>query len=133
MVGGRRGWSAHDRYRDRKRIGVRRGGIGAASDGIAGAAAARPGFAGGYLRYRSPRRAPGKDAADKADLPTPELRDTSLVLANRDHTERRFFWCATTMGQAEIDKMIKVFGAPIEPADAAVIVDYLVKNYGTAG
>ena len=36
------------------------------------------------------------------------------------------------MWQAEIDKMIKVFGAPIEPADAAVIVDYLVKNYGTA-
>jgi len=37
------------------------------------------------------------------------------------------------MGQAEIDKMIKVFGAPIEPADAAVMVDYLLKNYGTAG
>ena len=37
------------------------------------------------------------------------------------------------MWQAEIDKMIKVFGAPIEPADAAVIVDYLLKNYGTAG
>ena len=36
------------------------------------------------------------------------------------------------MWQAEIDKMIKVFGAPIEPADAAVIVEYLVKHYGTA-
>lgn len=33
--------------------------------------------------------------------------------------------------QAEVDKMIKVFGAPIEPKDAAVIVDYLTKNYGT--
>ncbi len=33
--------------------------------------------------------------------------------------------------QAEVDKMINVFGAPIEPKDAAVIVDYLVKNYGT--
>jgi sulfite dehydrogenase (cytochrome) subunit B len=35
--------------------------------------------------------------------------------------------------QAEVDKMINVFGAPIEPKDAATIVDYLVKNYGTGG
>ncbi|HEY1798390.1 MAG TPA: cytochrome c [Stellaceae bacterium] len=33
--------------------------------------------------------------------------------------------------QAEVDKMIKVFGADIAPHDAAVIVDYLTKNYGT--
>ncbi len=37
------------------------------------------------------------------------------------------------MWQAEVDKMINVFGAPIEPKDAATIVDYLVKNYGTGG
>ncbi|HEV8677745.1 MAG TPA: hypothetical protein VGQ90_00115 [Stellaceae bacterium] len=35
--------------------------------------------------------------------------------------------------QAEIDKMIKVFGADIAPQDAATIVDYLVKNYGIGG
>jgi len=35
------------------------------------------------------------------------------------------------MWQAEVDKMITVFGAPIEPADAKTIVDYLAKNYGT--
>jgi sulfite dehydrogenase (cytochrome) subunit B len=33
--------------------------------------------------------------------------------------------------QAEVDKMIKVYGAEITPADAAAIVDYLTKNYGT--
>ena len=33
--------------------------------------------------------------------------------------------------QAEVDKMIKVFGADIAPEDAAAIVDYLTKNYGT--
>jgi mono/diheme cytochrome c family protein len=33
--------------------------------------------------------------------------------------------------QAEVDKMINVFGAPIEPNDAKAIVDYLTKNYGT--
>jgi sulfite dehydrogenase (cytochrome) subunit B len=32
--------------------------------------------------------------------------------------------------QAEVDKMIKVFGADIKPQGAAAIVDYLAKNYG---
>jgi len=31
---------------------------------------------------------------------------------------------------AEVTKMIKAFGAPISDADAKVIVDYLVVNYG---
>ncbi len=33
--------------------------------------------------------------------------------------------------EAEVNKMIKVFGAPIEPADAKIIVDYLTTNYGS--
>jgi mono/diheme cytochrome c family protein len=32
---------------------------------------------------------------------------------------------------AEVTKMIKVFGAPIADADAKAIVDYLAKNYGS--
>jgi hypothetical protein len=32
---------------------------------------------------------------------------------------------------AEVTKMIKAFGAPINDADAKAIVDYLTKNYGT--
>lgn len=35
--------------------------------------------------------------------------------------------------RAEVDKMINVFGAPIEPPDAEAIVDYLAKNYGSPG
>ena len=31
---------------------------------------------------------------------------------------------------AELAKMIKVFGAPIDEADSKVIADYLKKNYG---
>ena len=31
---------------------------------------------------------------------------------------------------AEVTKMIKAFGAPINDADAKAIVDYLTKNYG---
>ena len=32
---------------------------------------------------------------------------------------------------AEVTKMIKAFGAPIDEADAKVIADYLKKNYGS--
>ena len=32
---------------------------------------------------------------------------------------------------AEVNKMIKVMGAPIDDADAKAIIDYLTKNYGT--
>ncbi|HEX2653171.1 MAG TPA: cytochrome c [Xanthobacteraceae bacterium] len=32
---------------------------------------------------------------------------------------------------AEVNKMINAFGAPIGPADAAIIADYLKKNYGS--
>ncbi len=35
--------------------------------------------------------------------------------------------------QAEVDKMIHVFGAGIDAADATTIVDYLSKNYGAGG
>ena len=34
--------------------------------------------------------------------------------------------------ESEVTKMIKAFGAPIEPADAKVIVDYLAANYSGA-
>jgi hypothetical protein len=31
---------------------------------------------------------------------------------------------------AEVNKMIQAFGAPISPADATTIIDYLSANYG---
>jgi mono/diheme cytochrome c family protein len=34
---------------------------------------------------------------------------------------------------AEVSKMINAFGAPIEPADAKAIIDYLARNYGSPG
>lgn len=33
--------------------------------------------------------------------------------------------------EAEVQKMIKVFGAPIDEKDAKEISDYLAKNYGS--
>jgi sulfite dehydrogenase (cytochrome) subunit B len=35
--------------------------------------------------------------------------------------------------ETEVNKMIKTYGAPIEPADAKAIVDYLAANYGSGG
>ena len=32
--------------------------------------------------------------------------------------------------ETEVNKMVKVFGAPIGPTDTQIIVDYLVTNYG---
>ena len=34
---------------------------------------------------------------------------------------------------AEVGKMIKVFGAPIDAGDAKTIIDYLTKSYGIDG
>jgi hypothetical protein len=33
----------------------------------------------------------------------------------------------------EVNKMIKAFGAPINPGETAIIIDYLAKNYGAPG
>jgi mono/diheme cytochrome c family protein len=35
--------------------------------------------------------------------------------------------------EAEVSKMINAFGAPIGPADAKTIIDYLARNYGSPG
>ena len=35
--------------------------------------------------------------------------------------------------EAEVTKMINAFGAPIEPADAKAIIEYLARNYGSPG
>jgi len=37
---------------------------------------------------------------------------------------------SAALWDAEVTKMIKAFGAPIEPEDAAFIKDYLKQNYG---
>lgn len=35
--------------------------------------------------------------------------------------------------QAELNKMINIFGAPVSAAEANAIVDYLTKSYATGG
>ncbi len=38
---------------------------------------------------------------------------------------------SAALWNAEVTKMIKVFGAPIKEDDAKVIAEYLAKNYGS--
>jgi mono/diheme cytochrome c family protein len=38
---------------------------------------------------------------------------------------------SAALWDAEVTKMIKAFGAPIDDSDAKVIADYLKKNYGS--
>ena len=33
--------------------------------------------------------------------------------------------------ETEVNKTVRVFGAPVGPVDTKIIVDYLVANYGT--
>jgi sulfite dehydrogenase (cytochrome) subunit B len=37
---------------------------------------------------------------------------------------------SAALWEAEVTKMIKAYGAPIDPADAKIITEYLAKNYG---
>ena len=40
-------------------------------------------------------------------------------------------YLSTATWDAEVTKMIKAYGAPIDEADAKTIADYLKKNYGS--
>jgi sulfite dehydrogenase (cytochrome) subunit B len=75
-----------------------------------------------------------------ADNPSSELKQASGV----DTVRRNCVICHSTdyivrqprldamRWQAEVRKMIDVFGAPISEPDAKVIADYLANNYGPA-
>ena len=48
-----------------------------------------------------------------------------------DYIQMNSPYPSATLWDAEVTKMIKVFGAPITDADAASIKEYLTKNYGS--
>ncbi|HEY7549604.1 MAG TPA: cytochrome c [Hyphomicrobiaceae bacterium] len=47
-----------------------------------------------------------------------------------DYIEMNSPFPSAALWDAEVIKMIKTYGAPIDEADAKVIADYLKKNYG---
>jgi sulfite dehydrogenase (cytochrome) subunit B len=48
-----------------------------------------------------------------------------------DYIEMNSPFLSASGWDAEVTKMIKVFGAPIEDADAKIIANYLKANYGS--
>ncbi len=90
----------------------------------------------------SPNEAsPDKDAVHTLEIPVVEVHlksgpgiDKVSTLCNICHstdyiTMQPAFSRATWT--AEVNKMVKVMGAPINEEDAKTIINYLVSNYGT--
>ncbi|HYM32983.1 MAG TPA: hypothetical protein VEU47_16915 [Candidatus Cybelea sp.] len=67
--------------------------------------------------------APGRDAVEANCAACHSL---DYVRTNSPFMDRKTW-------EAEVGKMINVFGAPISAADAKTIAEYLVKNYGMGG
>ena len=79
-------------------------------------------------------------SAAQAEEPTVPLKDApghELVEGNcgachsLDYIRTNSPFMTAKVWEAEVTKMINAFGAPIEPADAKAIIDYLARNYGS--
>jgi sulfite dehydrogenase (cytochrome) subunit B len=79
-------------------------------------------------------------AAARADEPPITLKNApgrDIVEGNcgachsLDYIQTNSPFPSAALWDAEVKKMINAFGAPITPADAKTITDYLVKNYGS--
>jgi sulfite dehydrogenase (cytochrome) subunit B len=75
-----------------------------------------------------------------ADEPTVELKQApglEAVEANcnachsLDYIPMNSPYPSAKLWEAEVAKMIKAYGAPIDETDAKTIVDYLAQNYGS--
>jgi sulfite dehydrogenase (cytochrome) subunit B len=65
------------------------------------------------------KKAPGLD----------KVETNCAVCHSLDYIQMNSPFPNATLWDAEVTKMIKVYGAPISDADAAVIADYLKHNY----
>ena len=77
--------------------------------------------------------------AEERDVPLKEAPGRDLVEAHcaachsLDYIRTNAPFMTAKVWDAEVTKMINAYGAPIEPADAKAITDYLVRNYGNPG
>jgi mono/diheme cytochrome c family protein len=67
------------------------------------------------------KKAPGLD----------KVATNCAVCHSLDYIQMNSPFPNAALWDAEVTKMIKVYGAPISDADAAAIVDYLKSNYGS--
>ena len=89
------------------------------------AAAATTGFAAAHAEERE---VPLKDGPGR-DL----VEGHCAACHSLDYIRTNSPFMTAKVWEAEVTKMINAFGAPIEPADAKAITDYLVRNYGNPG
>jgi Ni,Fe-hydrogenase I small subunit len=74
--------------------------------------------------------------ADESHLKLTADADTTLVMANCavchsvDYIQMNASFLQRAGWEAEVKKMIKVYGAPVADDDAARIVAYLTRHYG---
>jgi sulfite dehydrogenase (cytochrome) subunit B len=81
-------------------------------------------FAGAALAAEKPvelKKAPG---LDKVEANCGACHSLDYVIMNSPYPN-------AALWDAEVTKMIKAYGAPIDDADAKIIADYLKKNYGS--
>jgi sulfite dehydrogenase (cytochrome) subunit B len=86
---------------------------------IAAAAIALPAFA--QEKPVELKKAPG---VDKVEANCSGCHSLDYIVMNSPFP-------SAALWDAEVAKMIKAFGAPIEDDDAKIIADYLKKNYGS--
>jgi sulfite dehydrogenase (cytochrome) subunit B len=67
------------------------------------------------------KKAPGLD----------KVATNCAVCHSLDYIQMNSPFPNAALWDAEVTKMIKLYGAPISDADAATIVDYLKSNYGS--
>lgn len=67
--------------------------------------------------------APGRD----------KVENTCSVCHSLDYIRINSPFMTPQVWEAEVNKMINVFGAPASAEDAKAIIDYLVKSYGKTG
>jgi sulfite dehydrogenase (cytochrome) subunit B len=90
---------------------------------VAFAALATTGFAG-PLTYELP-----DETADLKAGPGAETAVVCLACHSADYISTQPSNKGKAFWEAEVQKMIKVYQAPIDPADAPAIADYLAANY----
>jgi mono/diheme cytochrome c family protein len=74
----------------------------------------------------------GEDAIALKDAPGRDvLLNNCAACHSLDYIQTNSPFPTQKVWDAEVTKMIKVFGAPIGDADAKIIIDYLAKNYGS--
>lgn len=81
----------------------------------------------------------GTAAAAEQPVPIKDAPGRDVVEANcsachsLDYIRTNAPYMTAKVWEAEVAKMINAFGAPIEPADAKTIIDYLAHQYGIPG